>query len=429
MKLLENFNTLNYIAYILFMALYFYQTIFVAIGLIRRKKASGRVKLASKNHRYAIFISAKNEESVIGELIDSIFAQDYPKDLYDIYVCADNCTDKTAMNAKAHGAHVYERFNTELVGKGYALNELYSYVRNLKGEDYYEGFIVFDADNIVDKNFLKELNKTFDTGKFDAITTYRNSKNYAQSWISASQSMNYLREARFSNYPRMLVGAQCMISGTGFLVSAKIMEKNHGWPYYLLTEDIQFSADSTVCGYKIGYCEDAMVYDEQVSTFKASWKQRLRYAKGFFQIDRYYTAPLVKSIFDGKHNRLGCYDVLMTVMPISLVSLALIASMLGILAASSTMPYYVSMVYREESAKLLGITLFNTYFGLFLVGALTVFSEWDKIHASTWDKIKYIPFYPIFTLTYIPINVVALFKKVKWDHIEHHSTNELSGQD
>lgn len=426
MNLLENFNTLNYIFYLLFLACYFYQTIFVIIGFVRRKKASGQVRPAKTNHRYAIFISAKNEETVIGELLDSIYEGDYPKECYDIYVCADNCTDQTAKNARLHHAHVYERFNTELVGKGYALNELYSYVRDLKGADYYEGFIVFDADNIVDEHFLTELNKTFDTEKFDAITTYRNSKNFAQSWISASQSINYLREARFSNYPRMLVGAQCMISGTGFLVSTKVMEKNGGWPYYLLTEDIQFSADSTVCGYKIGYCEDAVVYDEQVSTFKESWKQRLRYAKGFFQIDRYYTAPLFKSIFDGKHNRLGCYDVLMTVMPVSLISLALLASMLAILAASSTMPYYVSMVYRIESAKLLGMTLFNTYFGLLLVGALTVFSEWDKIQCSTWEKIKYIPFYPIFTLSYIPINVEALFKKVKWDHIEHHSTRELS---
>lgn len=426
MNLLDNFNKLNYIVYILFLICYFYQTIFVVIGLLKRRKASTQLDDAKKNNKFAIFICAKNEESVIGELIDSIYENDYPKSNYDIYVCADNCTDDTANIARNHKANVYERFNHELVGKGYALNELYSYVCKNKGHDFYDAFIVFDADNIIDKHFLTELNKTYDTGKYDAITTYRNSKNFAQSWISASQSINYLREARFSNYPRMLVGAQCMVSGTGFLVSSEVMKNNNGWPFYLLTEDIQFSADSTVSGYKIGYCENAVLFDEQVSTFKESWKQRLRYAKGFFQIDRHYTIPLFKSMLDGKHNRLGCYDVLMTVMPVSLITLALLISMITIFISSSTMPYYVSIIYRNESAKLLGITIFNTYMGLLLVGCLTILSEWKNIKCSTFEKIKYLPFYPIFILSYIPINVEALFKKVNWDHIQHHSTNELS---
>ena len=98
--------------------LYAYQAFYVVVGLLRRKyPVSGQAKTL---HRYAVLISARNEEEVIGELIESLQQQDYPKELLDIYVIADNCTDATAQVARQAGAHVYERFDRVRVGKGYA---------------------------------------------------------------------------------------------------------------------------------------------------------------------------------------------------------------------------------------------------------------------------------------------------------------------
>ena len=172
MKFLEQFTLITDIIFGLMILLYLYQIVYIAVSMFKRKVP--KLPDAKKNHRYAIFISARNEKGVIGELLDSLRNQTYPDDMYDMYVVADNCTDETAEVARQHGAIVYERFNQEEVGKGYALNYLYHHVIDLKGEDYYEAFMVFDADNIIDKNFLYEVNKTFDTGEFDAMTTYRN---------------------------------------------------------------------------------------------------------------------------------------------------------------------------------------------------------------------------------------------------------------
>ena len=117
---------------------------------------------ASINHKYAVVIAARNESAVIGQLINSIKRQNYPTQLVDIYVVADNCTDNTAEVAKNAGAIVYERFNRQRVGKGYALD--YAFKNILNSSDIYEGYFVFDADNLLDENYISEMNKTFDNG-------------------------------------------------------------------------------------------------------------------------------------------------------------------------------------------------------------------------------------------------------------------------
>ncbi len=94
--------------------LYFYQVIYLAVGLFRPERRAGPA--AVRYHRYAALISARNEEKVIAELIASLKAQNYPSHLLDIYVVADNCTDRTAQAARAAGARVYRRFDRIEVG-------------------------------------------------------------------------------------------------------------------------------------------------------------------------------------------------------------------------------------------------------------------------------------------------------------------------
>ena len=255
-------TTINFLL-VIFMTIFFaYQTVFIAVGFIAKRV---KKKEDDKNvpfGRYAAITSARNEEAVIAQLITSLKAQDYPSDLLDIYVIADNCTDKTAEVARAHGAIVIERHDEINKGKGYALDYFFKKMKKRVGSDHYDGYFVFDSDNIVDRDFVKEMNITYKTKDYDAMTSYRNSKNYAANWISAANSLYFLKEARFLNYPRSLLKTNCAISGTGFFVSQRIIDQNEGWPYHLLTEDIEFSVDCAIDGVKIGYCDKAMVYDE-----------------------------------------------------------------------------------------------------------------------------------------------------------------------
>ena len=226
MTMLELVKHLNFAVVVLFTLLYLYQGFYVVVGLVRRRWQDRHQP--SRLHRFAVIVSARNEEGVIGELLESLNRQNYPKELLDLYVVADNCTDDTAGAARRAGAFVYERFDQVHKGKGYAMDYLFRRLKE-EGKDCYDGYFVFDADNLVDANFVAEMNRTFDQG-YDAVTCYRNSKNFAANWISAGYSIWFLREARFLNFPRTLLGTNCHVSGTGFLVSARVIEDNGGWP-------------------------------------------------------------------------------------------------------------------------------------------------------------------------------------------------------
>ena len=411
MEILAN---INFALGIVFFFAYGYQMFYILVPFFRKHK---KHKEPIKKNKLAVLISARNEELVIGNLLDSINIQDYDKDLIKVFVVADNCTDRTAEIARGYGATVYERFNQELVGKGYALDWL---LDNIRRDGYWEdidAFLVFDADNVLTPNYISEMNKTFSDG-YEAVTSYRNSKNYGDNWISAGYGLWYLRESKYLHNSRMLMHTSCAISGTGFLVSKRIIEKHGGWKFFLLTEDIEFSICNVVYGERIGYCAGAELYDEQPVTFKQSWKQRLRWSKGFFQVFGKYGWRLVKGIF--KHKSFACFDMIMNIMPAFIITnLSIIISLVSIV---------VGLIRGLDFAPVMqsfGGYLIFTYCIMLAIGAVTTVTEWKKIICPAWKKIFYLFTFPLFMFTYLPISAVALFKKVRWEPIEHTRSKSL----
>ena len=213
--------------FVLFALMYSYQIVYMVVALIT-KRGKNSVLQNAHSYKYAVIVAARNEELVIGQLIKSIKNQKYPKGLIDIFVIADNCTDNTARVAKEAGAIVRERFNKTQIGKGYALDYMIKIIEREYSTRKYEGYFVFDADNLLDENYIAEMNKTFNQG-YKVITSYRNSKNYDQNWISSGYALWFLHEAEYLNLPRMKLNTSCAISGTGFLVQANLIKENGGW--------------------------------------------------------------------------------------------------------------------------------------------------------------------------------------------------------
>lgn len=402
-------QSVNFILMVVFSCCYAYQLIYLVVGLVKKDREE---TLPAQMHRFAVLIPARNEEAVICGLIDSIHAQDYPTDLIDIYVIADNCTDSTAARSVERGARVITRFNQTQVGKGYALDYAFQAIDRDVGLEHYDAFLVFDADNVLDPGYFTAMNRTFSQG-YDIITSYRNSKNYDTNWITAGYALWFLRESRFLNGARMKLNTSCAISGTGFLVSSKTIREDDGWKYNLLTEDIQFSTDHIVRGHKIGYCKDAVLYDEQPDTFKASWNQRLRWTKGFYQVFARYGWSLVKGIFRGSFQ---CYDMLMVIAPATLLTLASLLFNGGCLLAGLAS---ASPIVVESAALGMGGCLLSVYCTLLVFGSVTLITEQKQIHCSKPRQILYLLFFPVFIFTYIPMAVVALRKNVTWKSIPH----------
>ena len=404
-------ETINAVIMALFFICYSYQFYYVAVALLRRKKFVGR----NEYHRIAVLIAARNEENVIGQLLDSIRAQSYPMDRVDVFVGADNCTDDTAGVARAHGATVFERFNTEQVGKGYVLNEL---LRRIKrpGHKHYDAYLVLDADNVLDPNFISEIEKVYSSG-YEIVTCYRNSKNYGDNWISAGYALWFLREAQYLNNARMRLGSSCAVSGTGFLFSDMVLRECGGWNFFLLTEDIEFTIDNVVRGHKVGYAAGAVLYDEQPTSFAQSWRQRMRWSKGYLQVFCKYAVQLFSGI---AHGSFSCYDMTMNIMPAAVLTGVSLAVNVG--AA-------IMNVTNGGSMAALGISVLQTvaslYMTLFVLGVITTVTEWRKIRCAAWKKVLYTFTFPVFMLTYVPICIVSLFAKVEWNPILHDKVMTL----
>ena len=406
-------KAINIVISVLFTVCYAYQFFYIAVPFYKKGKPHKRTYV----NRFAVLIAARNEQGVIEHLIRSIQDQTYPSEYVDIYVVADNCTDGTAAVSRELGATVYERFNKTEIGKGYALDFLLTKISETHEDGYYEGYFVFDADNVLDENFIYEMNRTYCDGH-NIITSYRNSKNYGDNWISAGYALWYVRESRFLNNSRYLLNSSCAVSGTGFFFSHKIMKKCGGWKFFLLTEDIEFSVCNIIDGEKIAYCRGAYLYDEQPVKFRQSWRQRLRWSKGFLQVFAKHGAKLIKGIFKGSFS---CFDLTMTIMPAMFLSIScvLLDLVFGI--------YYLCI---GESPASLFYAILQTYLlaytMLFIVGAISTITEWEKIYTPTWKKIFYVFTFPLFMMTYIPIAIQALFAKVGWKPIEHSRSKDLS---
>ncbi len=408
--------------FLLFALMYSYQVVYLFVAF----KAKWKKKLGIENgytNKYAVIIAARNEELVIGQLIKSIKNQKYPKEMIDVFVVADNCTDNTAQVAREAGAIVRERFNKVQIGKGYALDHMIKIIESDYASKQYDGYFVFDADNLLDENYIREMNKTFNQG-YRVITSYRNSKNYDQNWISAGYALWFLHEAEYLNLPRMVLNSSCAISGTGFLVHTDLIKANGGWIHHLLTEDIEFSVSQILKGEKFGYCRSAMLYDEQPVTFNQSWHQRLRWAKGFYQVFAKYGKDLIGNIFRGKRNRFSSYDMTMTIMPAMLVS-----SISILVNGFFYLTGFFDLFGGKEIIQLTSMAMLKSvgwyYVILFIIGLITTLTEWRKIHCSAWKKIAYTLTFPLFMFTYIPISVVALFKDVEWKPIAHTVVKSL----
>lgn len=411
--MLRFITTANAVLGVIFFVCYALQLFYTILTLFRKPLT---FKEAPKTKRYAILISARNESAVLGHLLDSIRDQDYPTENVASFVVADNCSDDTAAVASAHGATVFERRDASHIGKGYALKFLLEQMGE-KLRDF-DACIVIDADNLLEPDYVSRMNDCFSGGKYRVITSYRNSKNYGDNWISSGSALWFLREARQLNAARSILGTSCAVSGTGFLVSRELLEEQGGWKHLLLIEDIEFSVDLVTKGERIGYCHDAILYDEQPVKLRQSWRQHVRWSYGYLQVLRHYGGKLVRGIFKGP--ALGCYDMLMSICPAYFVTVAGLAlnvfSVTQVALQGDLIPLLLS----------LGKVIIELYGLAFLVGLAATVTEWRRIRCANWRKVLSVFTFPLFMFTFIPEAIAAFFVRPQWKPIEHNNAVDLS---
>ena len=387
--------------------------LFISFFGIWKEKNSKTVK---PNKSFALIVAAHNEEIVIEKVVESLKNIDYPKDLYDVFVIADNCTDKTATKAKNKGAIVYERFNKEKRGKGYALEWMFDKIFNLNKK--YDAVAVFDADNLVHKDFLTEMNKKMCEG-FKVVQGYLDSKNPEDTWITGSYSIAFWTSNRMFQLSRSNLGLSNQLGGTGFCIETDILKKI-GWGATCLTEDLEFTCKLVLNGYKVGWAHEAIIYDEKPLTIGQSWKQRKRWMQGFADVShRYFFKLLKKFIKELNFVALDC--ALYSIQPIIIVLLGL-SMIIG--AFNYTLKAFDLLINFDKNISLY-VMNFNmiTFIGIMISVLQFVYTPFILLleRKLNFKIFWYYIIYPIYAITWLPISVQGIIHKndKEWSHTLH----------
>lgn len=425
--------------YSLFMIHFF---IIGVIGIFKRK----RFPKSNIIGKYAIVISARNEEDVIGNIIKSIRSTDYPQDKLHIFVIAHNCTDKTASIAKALGATVYEYNNENEKTLGYALKYLYKKIKEDYPSNTFDGYIRFDADNTIRKNYFSLMNDAFQYyQKKRTITSYRDFKVAGKNYITDTFGFAHMLTCYLFSRGRTVTDCSTRMFGPGHLLPPYVVKD--GWEYTSITEDIEFSVDQIVKDRKTSYCDEAEYIDEQPTTVKVMFRQRLRWQRGYLHSFR-KVPQLLKTLFSkNTKNRGSVYDMLMLTIPFMLVSFLLfliqllVVSLCPLFDSSLTyqsvflnweiipnMSPFINTCYNLFFSPTTGFLIATgakfilMYVGLILVCIILLIMRGKKYHATLLHKTGVALLWPIFILLEAPIDFVAMInKKVKWKPIPHNA--------
>lgn len=393
---------LNYILQILFMMLGAYYFTISLFSFIPRKE---NIPENLKYNDYALIVSAHNEEQVIDNLVDSLKKLDYPKDKYQIFVVADNCTDKTAEIARNAGATVYERFNDKERGKGYALEWMFSKIYDM--ERKFDSVVIFDADNIIHKDFLKEINIKNNMG-YKVVQGYIDSKNPDDSWISYSYSMAFWSVNKLFQQSRYNLKLGCQLCGTGFSVDVDTL-KEMGWQSTCLTEDMEFTMRLALHDIKVAWANNALVYDEKPITMSQSWKQRVRWMQGHADVASRFIGKLFKKAF--KERNIIPFDcAIYLLQPIRIITMGAI-----------TVMSWIQTAYPQSHLIVWGLIpawVMNTFcIAQFAWLPIVLISEKKASAKTIWMYLAYL----VYTLTWVPIAIIGCCKKnnKEWFHTQH----------
>ena len=420
-------NIVNIVFLVLFglvSLIYIHFIVFLVVGLFKKKK----VPHTDEKLNYGIIIPARNEEKVVGKLIESIRSANYPQDKLTIFVMAHNTTDNTANVARQYeGVYVYEYSNSEENTKGYGMKHLLEEVDKDFGITSFDGFFIFDADNILDKEIFNKMNDAFLFKERKCIiTSFRNSKNFGYNMMSGFYGIYFLAGCLFEMRGRTTLNVSTRVSGTGYLVNSEFIKD--GWKYVTLTEDWEFTADQIILGHDIFYHDDAEFFDEQPTTFKIMMRQRIRWSRGHLLVTLTRTIDLIKALFSKKNNgrKMSIYDILANILPISLT-----ISFLSILQTIFQMFSFAFGANFGDVMLSIGrnmlITTIMTYIALFVQTIIIFIVYRKRIHGvPIWKRILLTILYPFFIFIQLPIDVIALFcRNLSWKVIPHKDETSI----
>ena len=379
--------------------LYYFVIGFFGLWRFKEEKVTEAVK------KLAVIVAAHNESAVIGQLVANLKDLRYPKELYDIYVIADNCSDNTAEIAREAGAIVCERTHPTKKSKGYALEWMFERIFEMKDKEY-DAVVVFDADNLVHPDFLMEMNHHLCKGS-KIIQGYLYAKNPYDTWVAGTFAIAFWVIDHVSHLAKTNIGLSAVLGGTGMCITTDVI-REQGWRATCLVEDMEFTMKSLATGIKTTWAHDAIVYDEKPLTFMQSWRQRKRWAQGQFDVAHRFIPKMLKEGIKQRKPYIwdGCIYLLQPHF-LMISTFFIIISYVQLW----THPFYTN-IYSILPSTLMTIIMLGQYI-LPMIILLKI-----KAKPKAW---LYLLLYPVFIYSWIPIIFLGFIHRNEheWSHTQH----------
>lgn len=397
--------------------------VFIFVGLvimlitsIMSKKNNNKPRKRKDNHNFCFLVPARYESNVIEDLLISIKKQTIKVNMEDVYVIVESKNDETVGICKKYKATVVIRKHLELQRKGYALDEAVKFILS-KNKDY-DAYFIFDADNVLDKDYLKNMIPIFDKG-YDLASGYRNCKNGNKSSIAACSALTFSLVNTVFNEKKNRETKNITFSGTGFYIRGELIKKWGGYPFHSLTEDYELSSYATLNNLTTYYNTKSVFYDEQSLRFKDTINQRVRWIRGYFDVRKMYKSKIFKALDKKDPNNGSKIDESIGIVPFIFMVLGLV---IWFLALVFFIAYNLFLGNKVWQLHLLELTIFMIiiYITMMVMTIVILFLEGKKLDLTIKSRIKAMFINPIFMISYVPCAVKALTtKEVKWTRVEH----------
>ena len=313
---------------------------------------------AAPETKFAILVPAHNEATLLPLLLESVRNNDYPAQLYEVFVVADNCTDATAEIGRSLGAVVYERSDAQLRGKPHALKWLIGRLADRSEE--FDAYLFLDADSQVSSNFLAAMDRNLREG-YQAVQSYYAVSNPAASPLSALRYIAFVLKHNVRPMGKRALGLSCGLFGTGMAFSREIIER-YGWESFTLAEDIEHFMKLTNDGVAVRFAHEAVLWSDMPTSFEEARGQNLRWERGRLDMARRFSLPfLVQGLLKGDMRKVDA-AIEQLIPPMSITYAA--GALLLLLTLPTLQPWLIGLGVAVNAALLTHLVL-----GLITAGA------------------------------------------------------------
>ncbi len=394
------------VLFILSLSLKIFTLYFAAVAVFALKRRAKYPRVEPKT-KFAVVVAARNEEAVIGNLVHSVLSQDYPAALRDIYVVPNNCTDFTEAAAVAAGAKIIH-CTGPVSSKGDALHQAFDQLLPMD----YDAFVVFDADNVLEQDYLSRVNDAIAAGA-KILKTRTKAGNPTASGVGGCYGLYNTCFDLIWNRPRAACGLSARLVGSGFAVCREVLEELGGWNTSTITEDAEFAAQCARIGRRIWWVPDAVNYDEEPNSFYLSLRQRKRWCSGVMQVGKQELGRLWSADCPKPWLRWDISMYLLAPFSQAISALLLLGGILSSLAAG-----------EEVTALVTACTL-----GLYYVGGMALSIVLCLLGGyGLQGMTRTILIFPLFMASWLPLQVISLFKDTRqWHVIAHNGQKSVAG--